>query len=88
LIQDRVNDLQDSVPGVDRLPGIGKLFENRNLTNSKTELVVFMRPIIVRDASIDGDFRGYRTLLPDNNYMATPNPGKRMTGGQPQGSPQ
>jgi len=83
LIQDRVNDLEDSVPGANRLPGVGRLFENRNLTNTKTELVVFMRPIIIRDASIDGDFRNYRTMLPDNNSMAAPNPGKPA----PQGSP-
>ncbi|MBI5912661.1 MAG: type II and III secretion system protein [Betaproteobacteria bacterium] len=83
LIQDRVNDLEDSVPGANRLPGVGRLFENRNLTNTKTELVVFMRPIIVRDASIDGDFRNYHTMLPDNNYLAVPNPGKPA----PQGSP-
>ena len=87
LIQDRVNDLEDSVPGANRLPGVGRLFENRNLTNTKTELVVFMRPIIIRDASIDGDFRNYRTMLPDNNSMTAPNPGKPAPFGQQQGTP-
>jgi MSHA biogenesis protein MshL len=87
LIQDRVNDLEDSVPGVNRLPGVGRLFENRNLTNTKTELVVFMRPIIIRDASMDGDYRGYRTYLPDDKYMAAPNPGKPPPLGRSQGSP-
>ncbi len=88
LIQDRVNDLEDSVPGPNRLPGIGRLFENKNLTNTKTELVVFMRPLIIRDASIEGDFRGYRAYLPDDKFMAAPNPGKPLRGAQPQGSPQ
>ena len=87
LIQDRVNDLEDSVPGANRLAGIGRLFENKNLTSSKTELVVFMRPIIIRDASIDGDYRGYRTFLPDDKFMAAPNPGKPPLLGDPQGSP-
>ena len=87
LIQDRVNDLEDTIPGANRLPGVGRLFENRNLTNTKTELVVFMRPIIVRDASLEGDFRGYRTFLPDNNYMATPNPGKPAPFALPKESP-
>jgi MSHA biogenesis protein MshL len=76
LIQDRVNDQEDTVPGVNRFPGIGRLLENRNLANLKTELVVFMRPIIIRDASIEGDYRGYRTFLPDDKFMAAPNPGK------------
>jgi general secretion pathway protein D len=87
LIQDRVNDLEDSVPGANRLAGIGRLFENKNLTSTKTELVVFMRPIIIRDASINGDYRGYRTFLPDDNFMAAPNPGKPPLLGDPQGSP-
>ena len=88
LIQDDVTDLEDSVPGANRLPGIGRLFENRNLTNTKTELVVFIRPIIIRDASIDGDYRSYRTYLPDDKFMAAPNPGKPPLLGQPQATPQ
>ena len=87
LIQDRVNDLEDSVPGASRLAGYGGFFGNKNLTNTKTELVVFMRPIIVRDASIDGDYRGYRTFLPDDKFMSAPNPGKPPLLGDPQGTP-
>jgi general secretion pathway protein D len=87
LIQDRISDLEDSVPGANRLPGIGRFFENKNLTNNKTELVVFMRPIIVRDASIEGDFRGYRSYLPDDNFISAPNPGKPAPFNLPQGSP-
>jgi general secretion pathway protein D len=87
LIQDEVTDLENSVPGANRLAGIGRLFENRNLTNIKTELVVFMRPIIIRDAGIDGDYRGYRTFLPDDKFMSAPNPGKPPLLGDPQGAP-
>jgi general secretion pathway protein D len=87
LIQDRVSDLEDSVPGANRLLGIGRLFENKNLTNTKTELVVFMRPIIIRDASIDGDYRGYRTFLPDEKFMSAPNPGIQQFLGDPPGTP-
>ncbi|MBE0619768.1 MAG: type II and III secretion system protein [Burkholderiales bacterium] len=86
LIQDRVNDLEDSVPGANRLAGIGGFFANKDQTNSKTELVVFIRPIIIRDASIDGDYRGYRSYLPDDKFMAAPNPGKRPLLGDPQGA--
>ena len=45
--------------------------------------MVFIRPIIVRDASLEGDYRGYRAFLPDDKFMAAPNPGKPA----PQGSP-
>jgi general secretion pathway protein D len=88
LIQDRVGDLEDVVPGLSRLAGYGGFFGNRNLTNTKTELVVFMRPIIIRDASMDGDYRGYRTYLPDDKFMGAPNPGKPPLLGEPQSTAQ
>ncbi|MBE0615599.1 MAG: secretin N-terminal domain-containing protein [Burkholderiales bacterium] len=87
LIQDRVNDLEDSVPGASRLAGYGGFFGNKNLTNTKTELVVFMRPIIIRDASIEGDYRGYRSFLPDDKFMSAPNPGKPPLLGDNRGTP-
>jgi general secretion pathway protein D len=88
LIQDEITDLQDSVPGASRLAGYGGFFSNKNITNNKTELVVFIRPIIIRDASINGDYRGYRSYLPDDNFMAAPNAGKPPLLGEPQGTPQ
>jgi general secretion pathway protein D len=87
LIQDRVNDLEDSIPGANRLGVFGALFGNKNQTNTKTELVVFMRPIIIRDASIDGDYRGYSSFLPDDKFMAVPNPGKQLLVRDPPGAP-
>jgi MSHA biogenesis protein MshL len=76
LIQDSMSDLEDSTPGVNRVPGIRNLFLNNTRQSQKTELVVFMRPIVVKDPSIDGDYRSYRTYLPDEDFMARPNPGK------------
>ena len=87
MIQDNVNDLQDSVPGASRLAGYGGFFGNKNQTNSKTELVVFMRPIVIRDASIEGDYRGYRTFLPDDKFMSVRNPGIPPLLGASQGKP-
>ncbi|MHB8666949.1 MAG: type II secretion system protein GspD, partial [Burkholderiales bacterium] len=75
LIQDNLTNLEDSVPGANQVPGIGRLFANKNKTNTKTELVVFMRPIVIRDASIEGDYRGYRTYLPTDKFLSAPNPG-------------
>ena len=76
LIQDSMSDLEDSTPGVNRVPGVRNLFLNSTRQSQKTELVVFMRPIVVKDPSIDGDYRSYRTYLPDEDFMARPNPGK------------
>jgi general secretion pathway protein D len=43
---------------------VGNLFSYRNENASKTELVIFMRPVVVRDASVNGDYKDYRYLLP------------------------
>ncbi len=75
LIQDRVEDNVDSVPGVNRIPLIGEtLFSNKVALSRKVELVIFLRPVVVRDPSIDGDYRGYRVFLPGDDFMSQPNP--------------
>ena len=45
LMQDVVNNLTDEVPLLARIPLIGNLFKNRNDTTTKTELVIFLRPV-------------------------------------------
>jgi len=87
LIQDELSDQEDSVPGANRLLGLGHLFEHKNQGNTKTELVVFIRPIVIRDASINGDYRGYRSYLPNESFMNAPNPGKRPYLGDASGTP-
>lgn len=69
LMQDDIDYRTDAVPGLSRLPIFGNLFTQRNETNRKTELVVFLRPVIIRDPSIAGDYRGYRQQLPDQNFF-------------------
>jgi general secretion pathway protein D len=69
LMQDSVNNLTDAIPGLSTIPGAGELFKQRNDSTEKTELVIFLRPVIIRDASIDGDFSAYRDALPDQNFF-------------------
>jgi len=76
LIQDSLSDNEDTVPGLNQISGIGAFFSNRNRGNTKTELVIFIRPLVVRDPSIDGDFRAFRSLVPDEDFIAQPNSGK------------
>ena len=65
LMQDSVDNAKDAIPGTSRLPFFGKLFSYRNEQVSKTELVIFIRPVVVKNASINGDYKDYRYLLPD-----------------------
>ncbi|MES3021148.1 MAG: secretin N-terminal domain-containing protein [Pseudomonadota bacterium] len=64
LMQDSVDQTRDTVPGAGRLPVLGNLFAYRNETASKTELVIFLRPVVIRDASLNGDYKNFRYLLP------------------------
>ena len=76
LMQDAVSNIEDTVPGLNRVPGIGALFEQRKDTNQKTELVIFLRSTVLNDPSVGGDFRDFRSLLPGKDYLSKPNPAK------------
>ncbi len=64
LMQDSVDNKKDSIPLLGSVPVLGNLFSYRNETASKTELVIFLRPVVVKDASLAGDYRNYRYLMP------------------------
>ena len=74
LMQDNANDGEDSVPGLSRVPGVGELFRNRNETASKSELVIFLRPVVIKDPSLEGDFQKFRDSLPGQDFFRQPNP--------------
>jgi general secretion pathway protein D len=76
LIQDAVTNNEDSIPGVNRIPGIGQVLAQRKDLNQKTELVIFLRPTVIRDSSMDGDYARLRDLLPGNDYFQKPNPSR------------
>jgi len=72
LMQDTVDNLKDGVPLLSRIPGLGDAFSYRNEKTSKSELVIFIRPVVIKDASVGGDYRDFRSYLPDNTPPATP----------------
>lgn len=47
LMQDSLSGTSHKVPGVGNVFGIGEFFKDRDDTNSKSELVIFLRPIIL-----------------------------------------
>ena len=72
LMEDRLNNNTNQVPGLGDLPGVGNFFRNRNDTATKTELVIFLKPTIIRDPSVATDYRAFRDLLPTRDFLADP----------------
>ncbi|HTZ00306.1 MAG TPA: type II and III secretion system protein, partial [Rhodocyclaceae bacterium] len=69
LMQDSIDYTTSRIPILGQIPLIGEVFTNRSNNANKTELVVFIRPVVLNDASIAGDFAGYRSALPDKNFF-------------------
>ncbi len=64
LMQDTRDNNSDEVPGLNRLSMLGDLFKYRNETSRKSELVIFLRPTVLVDASVEADLRDFRATLP------------------------
>jgi general secretion pathway protein D len=50
LIQDQKNENKNGIPLLDELKGIGDAFANQDNTKTRTELIIFIRPQIIRDS--------------------------------------
>jgi general secretion pathway protein D len=72
MMEDRVNKATDEVPFLAGVPILGNLFQNRNDTTTKTELVIFLRPVVLKDANVNGDFSSFKDSLPDQNFFKEP----------------
>lgn len=71
LMQDEANKNTDAVPGISKLPLIGKLFQGKDDTVKKTELVIFLRPTVVPNASLESDeLKSFKQYLPDQQLSA------------------
>ncbi|MBG6074865.1 general secretion pathway protein D [Polaromonas sp. CG_9.11] len=51
LLQDEYSGNQDKVPGLGDVPVFGNLFKSESRSRKKTNLMVFLRPVVVRDAA-------------------------------------
>ena len=72
LMEDGVNWKTGRVPILGQIPLVGELFTTRNNAANKSELVIFLRPVIIRDPSLNGDYSSLRSLLPGDNFFAQP----------------
>lgn len=65
LIQDTRDRKRDGIPGLNGIPVVGDLFSYADNRSRKTELVIFLRPTVLTDSSLDGDFQNFRSVLPE-----------------------
>ena len=49
-------------------------FSNRNDVAQKSELVIFIRPVGVHDASVEGDLSAYKRYLPGDDFFKDTRP--------------
>lgn len=69
LMEDSINWQTGRVPGLGQLPIVGEAFNTRNNSSKKSELVIFLRPIIIRDPSLNGDYSRIRSQLPGDDFF-------------------
>lgn len=63
LMQDEIQNGNREVPGLARIPYLGDLFKTREAANRKTELVVFLRPVVVQDPNVATDLSTYQPFM-------------------------
>ena len=87
LMQDIAENTDSGIPGLRSIPLLGDFFSNKAQLSRKTELVIFIRPVVVKSASVNGDYRNYRYLLPgeeriNQNPYSEPSSDPRRAKGQ------
>jgi len=60
LIDDNLQDNEEQVPGLGSIPLLGNLFKYRSRTHNKTNLMVFLRPTVIRNDEQSGDLASDR----------------------------
>ncbi len=64
LMQNEDRGRNNAIPGLSRIPLLGAAFRTQQREREKTELVVFLRPLIIRNPGLDGDFSAYKAFFP------------------------
>ena len=63
LMQDSANNTNAGIPGLKDTPGVGFLFGTEQEQLAKTELVIFLRPRIINDASLETSLQDFKRFL-------------------------
>lgn len=72
LMVDDIEKSNNSVPGISSWSIFGKLFQAKNSSAQKTELVIFIRPTVITNPSLDGnELAKFREYLPSELPVVT-----------------
>jgi general secretion pathway protein D len=80
LMRDSGSSSTDEIPGAGTLGAAGDLLRYKSRKSSKSELVIFLRPVIISDASLEGDYAPWRSTL---SRVTGPDPYTTSGGGTP-----
>ena len=69
LMQNEQVSAKDGVPGLSRIPGVGKLFSYTRDNLVKTELVIFLKPTIVRNGTAPQNGMQLGDYLPEESQQ-------------------
>lgn len=65
LMQDVIIRKSDKVPGLSDVPAVGNVFKGKDDSTKKTELVIFLRPTVIPNASLESDeLQSFKQYLP------------------------
>jgi len=71
LMQDQIDKNESGVPILSSIPWVGALFRYQDDEYVKSELVIFIRPVVVHHASLTGDLKEYRKYLLEDLHAET-----------------
>ncbi|MGL6041409.1 MAG: type II secretion system protein GspD [Deefgea sp.] len=69
LIQDKQTNQRQGLPGLSRIPLLGDAFSYRDDKVRKIELVVFLRPMVVKENGQDDRLGGLKSYLPSDDFF-------------------
>jgi general secretion pathway protein D len=72
LMEDRVDYGTGRVPILGQLPLLGEFFTSRDNAARKSELVIFLRPVVIHDPGLAGDFAALKHYLPEQDFFTQP----------------
>ena len=70
LMQDEITNTSNGIPGISKVPVIGNAFKARDDNTTKTELVIFLRPTVIPNASLESEeLQSYKQYLPEQQLQ-------------------